>query len=72
MPTASKTEQRNNSQLTATTFEHQLELAERLLNDPNVPLDPRKVWAAVEKLRQYTYADEPKVQSAKLFLRSAE
>jgi len=36
----------------AASFEQVMELADRLLNDPDVPLEPHRVWAIVERLRQ--------------------
>jgi hypothetical protein len=32
------------------TFEQQMALADRLLNDPDVPLEPHKVWAILERV----------------------
>lgn len=56
--TSSETNRRHDMPPSKITFERQMELADRLLNDPDVPLEPHKVWAIVEQLREVSAAEE--------------
>ena len=38
--------------MTEADFEHKLDELDRLLNDPDVPMEPEKIWALLAEISQ--------------------
>lgn len=56
--THADTDRQRDANVSELTLEQKVALADRLLNDPDVPLEPHRVWAILEQLRLNRIGDE--------------